>query len=568
MSNRYSRSEKGKWVSEASRTPTRKPSSQGRRAPILLPSSDNSELIEDNKLTLLGRVTKPSIQKPQWVLEWLIQFWNLETAVTGRTLGPDLFQVKFETEDALLSVMRRAPFHYKRWMIILQRWEPIVSNSFPRRTPFWINIHGLPLHFWTFQILETIGKALGVHMDEDIPQGRVRVDIDCLNNLEMQLPVQLQSGEVFNVDLEYENLQKHCFYCYSLFHEEDDCPSKPVSTRTSTHELGISQQNTLRSLEDHRRRQDSRRAPTSQMRNSGSLPRDDHAVSQRSTTSRPSYPERRPYHDYARHQSSYDPRAVGRAQDRRPTFERRELRDHSSTHSSREYHLHGDRPQYSQSSRTPPPNPAREPMELPVIPERGEINSHSSERRSALERIERPHQEPLRSGGLSTSLIARLQDVEVNYEQGDLRNKLNEGSAGSKQNQSPARDHPVSGQRVPATLRIGSPVGTKTKTNQASSSKKKATSKASTKKGTTAIPAAQGKRVTRAKVNRSPRQSTRLSKQMTARSTNPPRKKLCVERSGNEDLPGPQAQDPPALVHVPATRKRRAVFRPPQNPIP
>ncbi|CAN6880444.1 unnamed protein product [Brassica oleracea] len=248
MSNRYSRSEKGKWVPEASRTPTRKPSSQGRRAPVLLPSSDNSELIEDNKLTLLGRVTKPLIQKPQWVLDWLIQFWNLETAVTGRTLGPDLFQVKFETEDALLSVMRRAPFHYKRWMIILQRWEPIVSNSFPRRTPFWINIHGLPLHFWTFKVLETIGEELGIHIDEDIPQGRVRVDIDCLKNLEMQLPVQLQSGEVFNVDLEYENLQKHCFYCYSLFHEVDDCPTKPVSTRTSTHTLGISQQNTPRSI--------------------------------------------------------------------------------------------------------------------------------------------------------------------------------------------------------------------------------------------------------------------------------------------------------------------------------
>ena len=93
-----------------------------------------------------------------------------------------------------------------------------------------------------------------------------------------------------------------------------------------------------------------------------------------------------------------------------------------------------------------------EPMELPVIPERGEINSHSSERRSALERIERPHQVSQRSGGLSTSLIARLQDVEVNYEQGDLRNKLNEGSSGSKQTQSPAGDLPVSGQRVPAAL--------------------------------------------------------------------------------------------------------------------
>ncbi|WZZ77246.1 hypothetical protein YC2023_097818 [Brassica napus] len=257
------------------------------------------------------------------------------------------------------------------------------------------------------------------------------------------------------------------------------------------------------------------------MRNSDSLPRDDHAVSQRSATSRPSYPERRPYHDYARHQSSYDSRAVGRAQDRRPTFERRELRDRSSTHSSREYHLHGDRPQYSQSSRTPPPNPAREPMELPVIPERGEINSHSSERRSALERIERPHQESQRSGGLSTSLIARLQDVEVNYEQGDLRNKFNEGSAGSKHNQSPARDHPVSGQRVPATLRIGSPVGTKTKTNQASSSKKKAASKASAKKGTSANPAAQGKRATRAKVNRSPLQRVGMKTYLILKRKNP-----------------------------------------------
>nr|VDD43102.1 unnamed protein product [Brassica oleracea] len=122
-------------------------------------------------------------------------------------------------------------------------------------------------------------------------------------------------------------------------------------------------------------------------------------------------------------------RSNGRAHDRRPTFERRELRDRSSTHSSRDYHLHGDRPQYSQSSRTPPPNPVREPMELLVIPEHGEINSHSSERRSTLERIERPQQEPQRSGGLSSSLIARLQDVEVNYEQGDLRNKLNEGSS-------------------------------------------------------------------------------------------------------------------------------------------
>lgn len=207
-------------------------------------------------------------------------------------------------------------------------------------------------------------------------------------------------------------------------------------------------------------------------------------------------------------------------------------------------------------------------MDLPVIPERGEINSHSSERRSVMERLELPQQEPQRSGGLSSSLLARLQDVEVNYEQGDLRNKLIEGNSGGKQNQSSSGDRPGSGQRVPASLRIGSPAGTKTKTPRASSSKKPSTSKAPAKKRTTTKSAAPGKRTTRSKGNRSPLQSTRLSKQMVSRSTNPPRKKLCMERSGNADLPGSQAQDPPTMVNVPATRKRRADFRNPQNPIP
>lgn len=118
MSNRYTRSEKGKWVADSSKSSQRS-TNPGRRAPIQIPPSNNAELIEDNKLTLLGRLTNPSVQKPQWVLDWLIQFWNLETAVTGRILGPDLIQARFETEEVLQSVMRRAPFHYKRWMIIL-----------------------------------------------------------------------------------------------------------------------------------------------------------------------------------------------------------------------------------------------------------------------------------------------------------------------------------------------------------------------------------------------------------------------------------------------------------------
>ncbi|KAJ4913164.1 Uncharacterized protein Rs2_07785 [Raphanus sativus] len=595
MANRFSRSEKGKWVEGSSRAPQRSDNSvrrspairanaPARRAPIQIPPNNNAELIEDNQLTLLGRLTNPSVQKPQWVLDWLIQFWNSDSAITGRIQGPDLIQVRFESEEALQSVLRRAPFHYKRWMIILQKWEPIVSTSFPKRTPFWIKIHGLPLHYWTEETLYTIGKALGPRLDDDIPHGKIRINIDCLSNLEMQLPIQLPSGEELNVDLEYEKLEKHCFYCFSLFHEEDNCPTKPVSQREQTQARGISQQNTLRSLEEHRRRHDHRRPASNLSRSSDSLSRGYQAHAQRSTSMRPSSPLRRSNQAPPRNQQNYDQSYLRRENDsyqrqssqRSFSGNRSDYRDRSPHRYSRDSRPSYDRAPNSQSSRTPPPNPPREHMNLPDIPERGEVTSRSLERRSALERIEVPLQEPQRSGGLSNSLLARLQDVEVVYDQDDLRNKLNEGGSGSKSASTPQGDSAGSGQRIHASLRIGSTSGSKSKAKkkQATTSSKKpvakkATTKASAKrKETPAAAMMPAKRAARAKVNRSPRQSTRLSKQMTARATVPARKRLCVEREANEDLPGSQDQNPPVMVPIPATRKGRADFRGLRNPIP
>lgn len=213
--------------------------------------------------------------------------------------------------------------------------------------------------------------------------------VDCLNNLEMHLPVELPSGDVLTVDLEYENLQKHCFYCYSLFHEVDDCPTKPTTAKVTTHELGISQHNTLRNLEEHRRRQDHHRASSTLSRNSVSHSRGDQA------TSRPVYSERIGLSGSERYHSSYDSRQPGRAQEsyqrehQRERYDRRGSRDRSPAY-ARQHHPPSERAHYSHASRTPPPVLDREPRNLLAIPERTERSGHSLERRSALERLEKP----------------------------------------------------------------------------------------------------------------------------------------------------------------------------------
>ena len=171
--------------------------------------------------------------------------------LTSRALGPSLFQFGFEYEKDLQTILSKAPFHFKKWMLILQRWEPIVSDDFPNRIPFWVNIHGI----------DVIGPVLG-HIDvKEAAKARVRVLVNGLQPLIMKMDLQPPSGDVVEIEMEYENLQKHCFFCKSLCHEDDECQSR-VELRHQKEDrrnLCISQQNTLESIEEGKRRQDDRK---------------------------------------------------------------------------------------------------------------------------------------------------------------------------------------------------------------------------------------------------------------------------------------------------------------------
>lgn len=138
MAHRYSRSEKGKWT--AAPIPAKRP-------PLRIPATDNNGLIAANKLTLIGRLTNPILQRTRAVIDFLPQVWNFEGIVEGRELGPEKFQMRFQAEDELERVLLKGPYHYKRWMLILQKWEPIISENFPSTISFWIRIHDIPLHY-------------------------------------------------------------------------------------------------------------------------------------------------------------------------------------------------------------------------------------------------------------------------------------------------------------------------------------------------------------------------------------------------------------------------------------
>lgn len=112
-------------------------------------------------------------------------------------------------------------------MVILQRWKPAISNTFPSLIPFWIRIKGLPLHYWYDDMVCRVGQDLGTLVNHELTKStaRVRVLIDGLKPLIKEAMVDFDSGEEALITLEYEKLEMHCSLCYSLLHHRRQCPS-------------------------------------------------------------------------------------------------------------------------------------------------------------------------------------------------------------------------------------------------------------------------------------------------------------------------------------------------------
>ena len=615
MAQRYSRSEKEKWI-----TGTNKSS---RRSPVRIPESDNSSLIEANKFTLIGRVTNPLIQKPKAVVSYFPQFWNLDSVVTGRDLGSDRFLFKFESEEALQSVLRRGPYHYKRWMLILQRWEPIASDLFPALISFWIKIHGLPVHQWTPQTIRTIGSELGQLSNNeagiDAANGRIRVQLNGLEPLEMVMPVRMPQGEVISVELEYEKLEKHCFTCFSLLHEECDCPQLRGKSVNPFRVLGINQHKTLLKLEADKQKSDSRRDAT---RSSISLiPRGSSAKAQIRSSPRASKSHLHTLHHQpasfqnrsSTRQRASPPRRLSRHS---PGFRPERSRDQRSP--SRSFRTSQARPYQSGSHHSSPKHSRSHHSQLPYAREpssarptdtgmRGNRDSHfpssairqevlplrtssskgkeiasgsPKNRRPALERLslnDTPEPQPQMTTASSNS--NRLQEVTIQYlddtiQRHDTTPVLGESSRTlrsvsqlpmeSRLSFPPSLADPLA-PRVHTSLRLGTQIESVTVTLP---QKKQAVK--TTRKRKTAAEKALASAIPRGA--RSPLSGASLKKQNITRSkTKPsPKKKLRTDPlPDNQDGATSMARSgPPLPVLVLAISKGGVDFQNPPSPLP
>lgn len=229
MSHRLSYAEKGKAVASANNQP--------RVSRIRAPESDNSELLHRHKLTLIGRLLNPSVQKAWSLIPFFIDHWKTSSSPLGADLGQGLFQFQFANEEDLQMVLSSRPFHFAGFMVIIQRWEPTLSKSFPSEIPFWIQVTGIPVHLWTPELIRSIGEDIGSVEELDISStmARLRVRINGLQPLIKTTIVEFKDGEEIVATLVYERLKRHCKACHRLDHTDKDCPSVKLDEESRRH---------------------------------------------------------------------------------------------------------------------------------------------------------------------------------------------------------------------------------------------------------------------------------------------------------------------------------------------
>ena len=205
MQRRLSSSEKGKAIAlEHVPAP--------RKARIRAIAPDLNSLKEKHSLTLIGRVTNPSVQKVWSLIPFFTDHWKTDIPPVGADLGLGMFQFQFELESDLLTVLEKQPYHYAKWMIILQRWEPTISPDFPSMIPFWIKVQGLPIHLGSEETIRSIGEDLGTWEATDITSNpaRVRVHVNGRLPIIKRTVIEYDNGGEVIATLHYEKLEKHC----------------------------------------------------------------------------------------------------------------------------------------------------------------------------------------------------------------------------------------------------------------------------------------------------------------------------------------------------------------------
>lgn len=155
---------------------------------------------------------------------------------------------EFVEEDDKRRVLAGRPWYFDRQILVLNEFDgqSPPSQIVFTQSPFWIQVHDMPLLCMTRGVGSKIGESLRVLEDMDVDVARdgagrgrclkIRVTIYVSKPLERGRALSV-GDKSYWVEFKYEKLPLFCFICGCVIHGRKGCP-EGVQQRMSTGDEG------------------------------------------------------------------------------------------------------------------------------------------------------------------------------------------------------------------------------------------------------------------------------------------------------------------------------------------
>lgn len=200
--------------------------------PFIMPDLPEYCSSENNELSLVGRVLNPDGQKMANLIMNLPRKWQIYDRVRGVALSQEKFQFIFKYEHDLQMILNKGVHTFNEWTLAIERWKEFPPADYLQFIHVWVQIRKIPINHYTTESITALGEIIGqvkeVVFDPLQPQSqdfvRVLVRFDVTKPLRRSKVVSFKHiGEV-TIFYDFERIQKRCFYCQRLTHDQSSCP--------------------------------------------------------------------------------------------------------------------------------------------------------------------------------------------------------------------------------------------------------------------------------------------------------------------------------------------------------
>jgi hypothetical protein len=212
----------------------------GEKLGIKILEGDVAADIERGKRCLVGRIGDEKKVYKDAFKNMLASIWRIVGTVTFNEVQDNVWLFEFTDEDDKKRVMDGRPWSFDRQILILNDFDGSVLPAQVQFThsPFWIQVHDMPLICMNKGIGTKIGESLRELEDVDVARDgsgwgrslRLRVNIDLRNPLERGRSLSM-GGKEYWVTFRYERLPLFCFNCRRVVHGVKGCTVKRSQRR-------------------------------------------------------------------------------------------------------------------------------------------------------------------------------------------------------------------------------------------------------------------------------------------------------------------------------------------------